>query len=322
MKIVSKVHSSYPRIGDKPEQQKLRRAFHQLDKKKIDPAQLETVMSQKIAEIIDEQLKSGCDLVTDGQVRAYDPVSHIASRISGFEIGGLLRYFDTNFYYRQPKISSMPMYSKSIMKDEFTFCQKTAGAKATCSILGPYSLLKLSICEIDFEEALIALAEIYANEIRELASMGVGLIQIEEPVITQNPQDIKLLQKYLKIISMGRHPEMLLGLYFADAAPMIDKLLDLPVAGILFDLTYSKNLMEALKGFPKNLGLGLIDGRNTKMETMDELKAKSEKLLASLGNQTVYIATSSGLEYLPRDRAFDKLKLTADFANILNGGRK
>jgi 5-methyltetrahydropteroyltriglutamate--homocysteine methyltransferase len=321
MKIVSKVHSSYPRIGDKPEQQKLRRAFHQLDKKKIDSTQLETIMSQTITEVIKEQIDSGCDLVTDGQVRAYDPVSHVASKIDGFEIGGLLRYFDTNFYYRQPRLMSLPKYLNSFMKDEFEFSKKIAAEKATISILGPYSLLKLSVCEIDFEEGLLALAEIYANEIRELTSMGARLIQIEEPVIAQNPQDIKLLQKYLKIFSVGRHPEMLLGLYFADAASMIDKLLDLPIAGILFDLTYSKNLMEALKGFPKNLGLGLIDGRNTKMETIDELRAKSEKLMASLGNQTVYITTSSGLEYLPRNRACDKLKLIAEFANVLKGGQ-
>ncbi len=320
MKIISKAHSSYPRIGDKPEQQKLRRVYHLLDKKKITSEQLENTISHTVKEIIEEQLKSGCDLVTDGQIRAYDPVSHIATKISGFEIGGLLRYFDTNFYYRQPKIKSSPKYFRPIFIDEFANCKSISGGKATCSILGPYSVLKLSICEIDFEEALIALTEIYAKEIRELSAMGASLIQIEEPAITQNPEDIALLHKYLKIISIGRHPEVLLGLYFADAAPLVDKLVELPVAGLLLDFTYSKGLYDSLKGFPKNIGLGIIDGRNTKMENIDELRAKTDKLLGSLGNQTIYITTSCGLEYLPRDRAFDKLKLSADFANILKGG--
>lgn len=320
MKIISKAHSSYPRIGDKPEQQKLRRAYHLLDKKKISSEQMENTIAHSVKEVIEEQLKSGCDLVTDGQIRAYDPVSHLAAKISGFEIGGLLRYFDTNFYYRQPKIKSKPEYSRPILTDDFAYCKTIAGGKAAYSTLGAYSILKLSICEIDFEEALMALAEIYAKEIRELSAMGATLIQIEEPAISQNPQDIALLQKYLKIISVGRHPEVLLGLYFADAAPLVDKLVELPVAGILFDFTYSRNLFGALKGFPKNLGLGIIDGRNTKMENIDELRTKTEKLLASLGNQTIYVTTSCGLEYLPRDRAFDKLRLSAEFANTLKGG--
>ncbi|NLI16632.1 MAG: hypothetical protein GX409_10150, partial [candidate division Zixibacteria bacterium] len=110
------------------------------------------------------------------------------------------------------------------------------------------------------------------------------------------------------------------GLYFADAAPLLEKLVELPVPGLLFDFTYSRNLFDALKHFPKNIGLGIIDGRNTKMENIEELRAKSDRLLASLDNQTVYITTSCGLEYLPRDRAFDKLKLSADFANTLKGG--
>jgi 5-methyltetrahydropteroyltriglutamate--homocysteine methyltransferase len=323
MKIVSKAHSSYPRIGDKPEQQKLRRAFHQLDKKKIDPAQLETVMAQTIAEVIKEQLESGCDFVTDGQVRAYDPVSHVASKIGGFEIGGLLRYFDTNFYYRQPRLVSAPKYLGSFIRDEFEFCRSIAGNKATYSILGPYSLLKLSICSTDFERALEALADIYAKEISELKSAGASLIQIDEPLITQYHQDLPYLQKALsKISAAPNRPEILLALYFADAAPLVDKLALLPVEGVLFDFTYSKNLTKALSGFPKNIGLGLIDGRNTKMEKLDELVATAENLIDTVKSQTIYITTSSGLEYLPRDRAFDKLKLTADFANALKGGLK
>jgi 5-methyltetrahydropteroyltriglutamate--homocysteine methyltransferase len=320
MKILSKAHSSYPRIGDKPEQQKLRRAYHLLDKKQITSEQLENTILLSVKEVIEEQLRAGCDLVTDGQIRAYDPVSHVAAKISGFEIGGLLRYFDTNFYYRQPKIKTLPKYSRPILQDEFANCKSIGGEKATCSILGPYSILKLSICEIDIEEALIALAEIYAKEISELSAMGANLIQIEEPAIIQNPQDIALLQKYLKIISGTKHAEILLGLYFGDAAPLVDKLVELPVTGLLFDFTYSKGLYDSLKGIPKNIGLGIIDGRNTKMENIDELRARSEKLLGSLGNQTIYVTTSCGLEYLPRDRAFDKLKLLADFANTLKGG--
>jgi 5-methyltetrahydropteroyltriglutamate--homocysteine methyltransferase len=166
------------------------------------------------------------------------------------------------------------------------------------------------------------LAAIYARELQELKSAGASLVQIDEPLIALNPQDFADFQAAVKTMAAGQNrPEILLGLYFADAAPLVDKLALLPVEGILFDFTYSKNLEAALTGFPKNLGLGLIDGRNTKIENVDELRKKADKTMASLKSQKLYITTSSGLEYLPRDRAFDKLKLTADFARALKGGK-
>jgi 5-methyltetrahydropteroyltriglutamate--homocysteine methyltransferase len=323
MQVLSKNHSSYPRIGEKPEQQKLRRAFHQLDKEKITPDKFESIMEQTVTEVIEEQLQCGCDYITDGQIRAYDPISHIAAKIGGFETGGLLRYFDTNFYFRQPRLASPPKYSRLLIKDEFEFCHSIAGAKTTVSLIGPYSLLKLSICENDFGKNLQALASIYARELEDLKIAGASLVQIDEPAILQYPNDFDLLKTALETMTKSpNRPEVLLSSYFGNAISLVERFAELPIDGILFDFTYSPGLYDALTGFPKYLGLGLIDGRNTKMENLDNLRTRTEKLLATLSLQKAYITTSCGLEFLPRDRAFDKLRLCAQLATALNGGTK
>jgi len=54
MKILSKNHSSYSRVGIKPEQQKLRRAYNNLDKGKISPDKVAKILDSAVAEIIDE----------------------------------------------------------------------------------------------------------------------------------------------------------------------------------------------------------------------------------------------------------------------------
>ena len=67
--------------------------------------QLEETERSYIAEVIKEQEDAGLDLVTDGQVYWYDVVAHPASRLDGTETRGIVRFFDTNTYVRQPEVT-------------------------------------------------------------------------------------------------------------------------------------------------------------------------------------------------------------------------
>lgn len=329
MKILSKNHSSYPRIGDKPGQQKLRRAYNQYDKKKISLDELNDILDSTVTEIIDEQLSCGCDFITDGMIRSYDPVSHIAGKIEGFDINGLLRFFDTNFYFRQPVVKSSLRYDRPLVVDEFEFTKAKAGEMASAVLIGPYSLLRTSILRPDaisngtFEEDLYMLAEIYANEFDELNLRGAKLIQLEEPSILQYPDEFDLLKSvYDAMLKDKSSPETLMALYFGNAVPLVDKLTELQVNGICFDFSYSPDLEDSIVDFPKNVGLGIVDGRNTKLEDISELTKFAEKITNTISGEKVYITSSCGLEFLPRNRAYDKLKLCADIARALAGDQR
>ena len=78
--------------------------------------------------------------------------------------------------------------------------------------------------------------------------------------------------------------------------------------GLHLDFTYSRTLPKAIKeqGSKKTLSLGLIDGRNTKLETAEAVFPVLDALLPRLGSQA-YLSPSCGLEYLQRDRANAKL---------------
>jgi len=65
----------------------------------------------------------------------------------------------------------------------------------------------------------------------------------------------------------------------------------------------------AQEGSPRPLGLGLIDGRNTKLEYPATVAAQIEKMLPTIQGGIAYLGLSCGLEYLPRDRALAKLGL-------------
>lgn len=323
MKVLSKNHSSYPRVGENHDQQKLRRAYNQLDKGKIKPAEVKQILDETIETVIKEQLKAGCDLVTDGQIRTFDPLSYLAARMDGFEIAGLLRFFDTNFLYRQPRIIGKLGYREPLIAEDHLFTRKFADGKASAVMFGPYSFLKMSLYDGNFDTLLADLTGIYIRELRDLKANGASMVQLDEPAIVHNPDDLSYFKAtYEKIAGEKGMPDIMLSQYFGNAAPLVDKIQNIPVKGFAFDFTYSRGLDDTLKGFNKDIGLGIIDGRNTKMEKVEAVVKRAEAVMSKVDAENIYITSSCGLEFLPRDRAFDKLKLCADSASKLSGGNR
>ncbi|SVC65017.1 uncharacterized protein METZ01_LOCUS317871, partial [marine metagenome] len=55
------------------------------------------------------------------------------------------------------------------------------------------------------------------------------------------------------------------------------------------------------------LGLGVINARNTRMETEAEIKEAIQRVLPIVPTDRLYINPNCGLEFLPRETAYRKL---------------
>ncbi len=324
MKIIAATHSNLPRIGDKQEEQKLRRAYAKLEKKQINQDEFEDIRAELIRELISIQKSSGCGLVTDGMIRWYDHASHMAAHLSGFEINGLLRFFDTNYYFRQPIAGDNIAEGSGGLAEEAAFAVSQAGCPVKAVMLGPYSLARMSQnrTSMDFGSFCRRLADILAVEAGRLASKGIDYVQIEEPAFVREPRDFELLKDAIGRIARNKgQAKLLLTFYFGDCAAILDRLAEIDADMFGLDFSYSPGLTDRLKnyGFEKTLSLGILDGRNTKLENPDDLAGKLSGILEKLEGEECHITTSSGLEYLPRDYAIKKLELTSRVAALLNG---
>jgi 5-methyltetrahydropteroyltriglutamate--homocysteine methyltransferase len=340
---------SYPRVGDTPDLQVLRRTIAALDRGErttVDVLDAENEMTRRA---IGDQLKAGLDIVTDGQIRWYDPISHLAGKLENVKIGGLLRFFDTNFYFRQPVLTGKPARRGALVVGEYSFARNALGHLPTPGdkagklsikpvLTGPYTLAKFSHAEpagngapdslASLEARAMEYAEALAAEIGALAQAGAELIQVDEPAAIKFPEDWKIFEQSLgpliaardKAREGGRNLELALYFYFHDCTPLYDKLVQLPADVIGLDFTYEPKLAEliASSGSPKPLGLGLVDARNTKLEDPEVLAWQVERLLPKIEGGRAYLGPSAGLEYLPRDRAFAKLELLAKVRGALN----
>lgn len=318
-------HSSYPRIGDSHDYQLLRRTIAQRDKGKQTDEDLRSAEDRMTELALSEQADASLDLVTDGQIRWYDPLSHLAGKLSGVRINGLLRFFDTNFYFRQPIVQSKPERTKPLIVDEFLFAKAKSSRPVKPVLTGPLTLARLSITSNGFgsrEQLVDAYAEALAQEVAALAQAGATQIQIDEPALLKYPEDAALVDRSLQALGANRGTAKLsLALYFGDPAPLYEKLLTLPVDVLALDFTYNPALVDvvAAHATDKTLALGLVDGRNTKLEDASTVAKSLEKITRTLLPERTILSPSCGLEYLPRDRAQLKLKHLATIKQTFLG---
>lgn len=324
MRIITANFGSYPRVGDESGQMRLREAYQEWELGKITDEEMEEIYRDYAKEVIKEQEEIGLDVVTDGLIRWYDPISHFARDIEGCEIDGLLRYFDTNFYFRKPVIKGDLSRDKPILKKEFISAKKNASKILKPVLTGPYTLAKHSVDEFhdNFSKLVLNFADIISREVRELVNEGAEEVQINEPAILENEEEFSIFSEaFRKIAKSKKDTQLDLSLYFGDIAPLYEHLQDLPADLLGLDFTYSPDLLDMITeiGSEKKLGLGLIDARNTKMEKIEEKISIVSKIVPYVDADEIYLQPSCGLEFLPRRRALEKLEMIVKIADRTMG---
>jgi 5-methyltetrahydropteroyltriglutamate--homocysteine methyltransferase len=328
MDLIAANHSSYPRIGEDAEEQILRRTIGQFDRGEKAEADVHAAENRLTELALEEQAAAGLDVVTDGQIRWYDPVSHLAGKLEGVRINGLLRFFDTNFYFRQPVVSSPPIRREALLVDEFRFAQARSRRAVKAVLTGAYTLARLSLPEDGvggFEKLIEGYTAALAKEVAALVAGGATRIQVEEPAVLKRPADLGIVASSLAALGARKGgAELALALYFGDPAPLYEKLQQAPVDTLVLDFTYNPGLVDVVSaaGSEKTLGLGLIDGRNTRLEDTGSVLRSLERMLAKSKSARAYLMPSCGLEYLPRDRARLKLQRLASIKEALQGGAR
>src|SRR3990172_3870073 len=177
MKLLTANTGSYPRIGKTPELQLLRHTIAQLESGKKTDADLKAAEDALTRAAIAEQVESGLDLVTDGQIHWYDPISHLAGKLENVSVNGLLRFFDTNFYLRQPVVHGPVLWSQPVLRPEDEMAAKESSKPVKPVLTGAYTLARHSIIEYppylkDFARLVLDYNQAIVKEVIQLAAAG------------------------------------------------------------------------------------------------------------------------------------------------------
>ncbi|MDZ7373063.1 MAG: methylcobamide--CoM methyltransferase [candidate division KSB1 bacterium] len=317
--------NNYPRIGDEPEQQKLRRTIAALDRGEATPDDLARVQDEVTEEVIREQVQAGIRLVTDGQIRWDDPITYFARSLGGVRIAGLVRFFDTNTYFRQPVVEGPIEWKGPVLVRDLRFAQSRSPVPVKAVVPGPYTLARLSVDQFygDLSAMTMAYAEAVLHEVEELIAAGAPVVQIDEPSLVRHPDGVdSALAALSRLAEIDRPQGVKLGvlIYWGHLGERLQRLLDLPFDfyGLDFvegsqDIDYLRN--KRLDG--RGLGIGLVNGRNTRLERPEELARRVREIRDLSGFQIGYLQPNCGLELLPRATARRKLEIIAEAVDLL-----
>lgn len=325
--MIITVVDHYPKIPNPPREPKLRRAIHAYDHGKITKEELDKIFDEVTKEVIEEQISVGVELITDGQIRWEDGQSYIGKKLNGIEIGGLFRYFDNNTYYRKPIIMGEITWREPIILEDWKKAQEWAKDKPIKAVLtGPYTLARLSRDEYykDLEKLSKAYTRALMEEVKLLEENKVQYLQFNEPSIQYYPEDFDLFLELYKEFRKVFSGKLAIYTYFYSLVPLKNRLKELPVDILGIDFVSKKENFELLREFPKNLslGYGIIDARNTKLETPEQIADLIKRALDYIPEDNLYVNPSCGLEYLPRERSYEKLSNLSSGVKLVRGDKK
>ena len=143
--LKSTVVGNYPKLPTGKGDVNIRRLLHRFDKGEMTPGELDQAYNQVTDRVVREQVEAGIDLPTDGQVRWDDIVTPFAAAAEGFRIGGLIRWFDNNVYYRKPKIVSQIKWVKPVTVDSYRLASAAAGQKGERQYCHPRTASHVSV---------------------------------------------------------------------------------------------------------------------------------------------------------------------------------
>jgi len=313
------VIGAYPKISD--EHQDLRRALHRHDRGELDASGLAGVLDESTRWAIGELDWVGVDVINDGQVRWDDMLAPFARAWEGCDRGPLERFYDNNTYYRQPVITGpITTDGKTLVRD-FEFARGIARGQLKAAVCGPLTFATLAEDRHyrSLEDRTLAVADAIAVEIRGLGAAGATLVDVEEPALVAHPEHFAIARAAIERLAAAGVP-LALQTYFFPADPLLDALAAFPVAQIGVDIrSRDTHVLDRLNTLRQTVVLGIVDARNTRVETEGELVGLIEAALKRIPAEYLWLAPTTGLEFLPHDVAVQKLRALVIAAHAAGG---
>jgi 5-methyltetrahydropteroyltriglutamate--homocysteine methyltransferase len=288
-----------------------------------------------------EQEDSGIDIVTDGEQSRIHFVHGFLERIEGIDWGRKTKMGIRNNRYEVevPTVTGALRRRGSVHSEEMKFARAHTRRKLKVELPGPMTICD-TIADAHYgrrADMAMAFARLLNEEARELAALGVDVIQLDEPAFNVFMDDVKewgvaALEQAILGLSCETAVHICYG-YGIDAnvrwketlgsewrqyeeifpainASRVD-MVSLECAGSKVPMS----LIGLLKD--KQIMVGAIDVATNKVETPQAVAAVLKSALNYAGAERIYPCTNCGLAPLPRDVAAGKLKALGAGAALL-----
>lgn len=275
--------------------------------------------------------RAGIDIITDGEMRRESYSNRFALALDGVDVDN-----PAIVSGRMGKPTPVPRVTGPIRRRhavevrDVSFLRANTDRQVKITLPGPFTLSMQAHDEHygDPEALAMAYAAVVAEEARDLKAAGADVIQLDEPWLQARPEQAK--QYGVQAINRaleGVEGTTVVHLCFGYAALVSDKpsgysflpqLADSTAAQISVEAAQPKLDLGMLKDLSnKTIMLGVLDLGTTEVETAEQVAERLRAGLRHVPAERLVAAPDCGMKYLPRERAFAKLKALAEGAAIV-----
>lgn len=309
--------------GIHPRSEELVQATRDFDRGRTDAKHLADARRRDAQALVDVQHKAGVTHAIDGMLGFQDVYRPFAERVEGLQVGTLTRHFDNNTFYRQPQVVGTLRRRQDVLKPYVEAVKLPAGCKWKAIVPGPLTFAKAARDTAYGSTAKLLTSfarDVLAPEVQALAQQGFGWVQFSEPSLAwerPQPEELDALQKAYLTILDGVRITSSVATYYGDVSRVLTDLFELPVDYIGVD--FFETPLEAFRDFPVTRGLqaGLVDGRSSIVEPVEDLVAQAGQLLEWTDAPALALAPNCELEFVPRGIADEKVLALGEAARQL-----
>jgi methionine synthase II (cobalamin-independent) len=182
-------------------------------------------------------------------------------------------------------------------------------------VLDPYYQRDHARLVMDMNEALVC-------EVRELATAGAAVIQLDEPALMRDhePGAWRLFKSCVRRLNMARgNAKLLVNPGWGDPAPILEELFSVPADILAIDLTRNPRLWAILAHaeLRKPVQLGIVDGWSGTVEDAVEVAARLDEFVSSSPVPECYLSAATGFWGLTTQAAEGKLRVLSQVRDKL-----
>ena len=291
----------------------------------VSRTQLAEMHDMAVKAALKDQEVAGIDIVSDGELRRDNDVDHLLARLPGVVVPEPVKAFYFDYLdVLLPSVLADPAPGPLGLADDLRFTLAHTDRPVRFSFTGPFSLSRRLRCDAypDRADLVRALARVLNAEARSLADAGAQLLQIDEPFLAGNPEQVGLAIEAIDIVVKDVPVTWALHVCYGTryARPLWEghydflfpAVLDARVDQLLLEFARKGNddlrLVERY-GWDRVLGVGVLDVKTSEVEPIDVVERRIQQALRVVPADRMIVTPDCGLRHLPAPVARAKLRV-------------
>ena len=293
---------------------------------RVAPEFLEQAQDDATLVAIRDMERAGIDIITDGEVRRESYSNRFATALEGMDLDHPGSALDrTGHPNPVPRVVGPIRRTRPVEKRDVEFLRANTDREIKATLPGPFTMSQQAQDDHyhDEEAFAMALAEAVNEEVRDLFAAGADVVQLDEPYLQARSEKaerfaVRAINRALEGITGTTALHTCFGYAHIvhnrpNGYPFLEPLADVDVRQISIESAQQKVDLGVLRSMgAKTVIVGVIDlSDESPVEDVDTVARRIRNALQFVDPERLILAPDCGMKYLPREKAFGKLRALA-----------